>query len=165
MSDVFVRTHKALQSLTLVERWHCDRVAVLKQCTWSKGKHYQAFLKSCVHLKLDPDNPDFYLLNVKLKKGRTALPGGRLFAALGMQGLKSGIRRLLACGFYFDLDMINCFPTILLQIFHYYKIRCPTLTRIVTLRPAAMQEIADWLGSLPGDHLDIAKKLILVTVH
>lgn len=83
----------------------------------------------------------------------------RVFAekGLGLQQFSREIRNLLAKKYYFDIDMVNCHPTILLKICKDNNWACPNLERYVTERDTIIAEL--------GEKYDINKSDIKVCMN
>lgn len=62
---------------------------------------------------------------------------------LGLQQFPRDIRNLLAQPYYFDIDMVNCHPTILLKICKDYNWACPNLERYVADRDTIIAELGE----------------------
>lgn len=77
--------------------------------------------------------------------------------ALPFCQLKRQIRAHLAAARHWDVDMVNCQPAILAQVFARYMIPCPLLSRYVTQREACLDEVQTACGVSRGS----AKKLFV----
>jgi len=85
----------------------------------------------------------------------------RLYSHLSLQGLSKVSRRCISGKFYKDLDIVNCFPVILQQIFLNQNIDCEELTSYVEDRKVALKEVADQLAI----STDVAKRAFLTCLH
>lgn len=84
---------------------------------------------------------------------------GRVYVAhsLGLQGFERDIRNALAQGFYWDLDMVNAHPSILLQVCKSKGWICTNLEHYVNNRADVLNEISSHYGCSMKD----AKNLII----
>lgn len=83
------------------------------------------------------------------KSMRTAnLPLGRLCAVdgMGLQSFSRDIRAALAGRFYWDIDVVNAMPTILIQYCEKNGWVCPALKRYVETREEVLEEVMRELG-------------------
>lgn len=73
-------------------------------------------------------------------KGKTE---GRLYAksGLSLQSIQRRLRHTISRDYYYDIDIINCCPTILLQLCKNNKINCPILDLYVKKREAKINEL------------------------
>ena len=88
---------------------------------------------------------------------------GRQFGS-GFQSMNKHQRRLLAHTLYHDLDIVNCYPSILLQIAQRAGIAMPELDRYVNDRAVVLQEVADYVGGVHATH-SLCKTLVIITLH
>ncbi|KAJ3279618.1 hypothetical protein HK104_001298 [Borealophlyctis nickersoniae] len=71
---------------------------------------------------------------------------GRLYVdpdkkAVGHQKLSKNVRKYITAGYYIDIDVVNCQPTIIIHLFKQLKIDLPPdLKRLVEERAAVLQE-------------------------
>lgn len=84
---------------------------------------------------------------------------GRVYVAHsnGLQGFPREIRNALAKGFYWDLDMVNAHPTILLQVCKNKGWMCTQLDNYVNNRSEVLNQIIDHYGCQMKD----AKNLMI----
>jgi hypothetical protein len=84
---------------------------------------------------------------------------GRLFAegALSLQSFPKRIRHALANNFYYDIDMENCHPKLILQYCQKNNIPCPAINEYVTTRDQVLWNIQEFHKI----NYACAKKLIL----
>jgi hypothetical protein len=67
---------------------------------------------------------------------------GRLYSgASGIQSMAKRIRAILTHRLLYDLDIVNCFPTVLSQIFRYNKIPCDALDAYVRDRDSILKQL------------------------
>jgi len=93
--------------------------------------------------------------------------GGRLFVegGLGYQSLSKWVRHTLAHGLYWDIDMVNAHPVILLQLIKQYSstrfpIRLDAIETYVANRDAVLQEFVECGWSVAD-----AKRSILIVMY
>ena len=60
--------------------------------------------------------------------------------------MKREVRAVLAGQFYWDVDMVNCQPSLLRQKFEEMGIQCPLLDKYVQQRDQCLQEIVEFCG-------------------
>jgi hypothetical protein len=73
---------------------------------------------------------------------KRAVPGhGRFFADRGMQGMPREIRNAIASNKYWDVDVKNCAPTLLLQRCRMAAIPCPRLDEYCRRRDEILAEL------------------------
>ena len=75
--------------------------------------------------------------------------------------LRGALRHTICEGVYFDSDMVNAFPTILLNICEYHNMECKWLKKYIDNREP-------WLRRLVHNHectTDEAKKLIIALMN
>ena len=69
---------------------------------------------------------------------------GRLYVdveKVGHQMLSKNIRKYITNGYYLDIDVVNCQPTIILSLFHQFSVKCPDeLKRYVRDRANVLAE-------------------------
>lgn len=84
---------------------------------------------------------------------------GRLYAekSLSLQNFKKEIRHALAKDIYYDIDMVNCHPTLIAQYCNDHKIECPELQNYVANREKILEKVQKAHSINRGQ----AKKLIL----
>jgi len=70
---------------------------------------------------------------------------------LGLQQFSRDIRNLLAKPFYFDIDVVNCHPTILLKLCKENNWACPNLERYVGERDTILNELCEKYDSSKDD--------------
>jgi hypothetical protein len=89
---------------------------------------------------------------------------GRRFAcnALSLQSLPKLIRGSIAAEFYYDVDMVNCHPTIIKQLFEKHKISMPFLSNYITDRADIIKEICN---ANPSIHEPQVKECILSVLY
>jgi hypothetical protein len=82
---------------------------------------------------------------VKYLFSKNLIDKGRLYAqySLSLQNLKKEIRHTLAKDFYYDIDMVNAHPTLILQYCKDNNIECEHLGRYVTNRDKTLKKIQD----------------------
>ena len=106
------------------------------------------------YLKLKEYSNDIYLKNgikkkYKFAKGRKT---GRIFVeGWGIQKFSGKIRGALCDGLYFDYDMVNAQPSILLNICKEKKITCKFLKKYCLERDEHLNELMDELDLTRGD--------------
>jgi hypothetical protein len=87
---------------------------------------------------------------VSYRLGKTARQNnntlGRLVAPIGLQCFQKDIRGALARPYYWDIDIVNSLPTILIQFCKKNGLSCPALERYVANRTEILSEIVDALG-------------------
>lgn len=103
--------------------------------------------------------------NYNLERNYTYASGmtqGRIFVEnMGLQRIFNQFRGCLCDGLYYDLDMINAHPTLLLYICQQNGIQAPTLAEYVSNRDLHLQElIID-----DGIDRDTAKRLFLTAIN
>ena len=86
---------------------------------------------------------------------------GRLYSKIGLQGLPRNIRSNLAQKYYWDLDIINAHPTILLHIAKENQWVCSNLENYVNNREDVLKEITKHYDC----SRDQAKDLMLVILY
>ena len=71
---------------------------------------------------------------------------GRLFAekSSGLQAFRKDIRHALAKENYYDIDVVNCAPTMISQYCKEKKIKCPNLQKYVDNREKILKDICDF---------------------
>ena len=104
--------------------------------------------------KSEPDNGEkydksnlFYVKSMLKKKGDTSYTFkknkqnfGRVYSDFGLQGLSSEIRNFICHEKCSDIDIVNCHPVLLEQIFHKNGLICPNLTEYVNNRPSILKK-------------------------
>ena len=146
--------------LTCEEIWD---VSVLDQAIVSQ--HVPDEHKATISSILSSINRQTGVLKVKYKPS-DSFQEGRLYANKGYQNVPGYIRRLSGHQYLEDLDLVNCFPSILLQIIQQNGIAAPYLFKYVTEREQCFDLIR-------GEHStcgysmprDILKKAFLVILH
>jgi hypothetical protein len=68
---------------------------------------------------------------------------GRLYGVNSIQGVKKEIRGFLTEGITTDIDMVNCHPTILLELCLKHEFECPNLKLYVNDRDTYLKKIMD----------------------
>lgn len=84
---------------------------------------------------------------------------GRLYAVngVGLQSLERDVRNLLAQDYYWDVDMKNAQPSILLRICNEKGWKCKILNHYIKNREEVLQSISEYYGCSKGD----AKNVII----
>jgi hypothetical protein len=84
---------------------------------------------------------------------------GRLYPKRGassVQGLKRDVRKALTHDNYTDIDIVNCHPVLLSQLFKKHNIECPYLDEYIENREehleAIMPLISDIVDELPDSY-------------
>ena len=122
--------------LILTERWRMTKLKALVDMPWS-------FTNSASHTKVSniyerlvgqPTVRGFAELVCNYNPS-TNLSSGRLYGT-GFQGVPGFVRRLCAPVSYRDVDIENCYPTILVQEFEKHGIQCPNLRVYIENREA-----------------------------
>ena len=107
-------------------------------------------------------------VHTKYKYGKKT-PFGRLYASgPSLQHVSKWIRNLCASSIYHDIDIVNCFPSLLQQIVQRHGLACPHLTHYVTNREAVFQKVNEtYSGENAGATLtrEQLKKCFLVSLH
>ena len=70
-------------------------------------------------------------------------PTGRVYAKNGIQSIWGLIRGALTYGMYYDFDIVNAHPTILLYICRLHKVRCAGLEYYVKNRALCLSEMCE----------------------
>jgi hypothetical protein len=73
------------------------------------------------------------------------------------QNLETKLRSLLFCGKVFDLDMVNCQPTVMCQLAEQLGLRCPKLQLIVERR----KEQLEIVQQIKGVDYKLAKQFVI----
>ncbi len=105
----------------------------------------------------------YYLRSKLFRTTREFEEYGRLYAykIVGLQLLKREVRALLSYGIYYDIDIVNCHPTILLQIAKDNEINCPNLKNYMEKREKYLKIITDNNDITRSD----AKKLVISIIN
>lgn len=86
---------------------------------------------------------------------------GRIYSTDGIQMISGWIRRILTAGLYYDIDIVNCSPSLLLQWNERHGIESPLLRRLVNERDCVFSVIVNETGlELPKDR-DQIKQMVL----
>lgn len=65
---------------------------------------------------------------------------GRVYSKFGLQGLSSQIRNYVCHENCYDIDIVNCHPVLLEQVFHKNGLTCPNLTEYVKDRYSILKK-------------------------
>lgn len=65
---------------------------------------------------------------------------GRVYSKFGLQGLSSQIRNYICHENCYDIDIVNCHPVLLEQVFHKNGLTCPNLTEYVKDRSSILKK-------------------------
>ena len=65
---------------------------------------------------------------------------GRMYATYGAQGVKGWVRRLCCHKYYHDIDIVNCYPVLLLQIAEKHHVEASALRGYVLNREAVLKD-------------------------
>jgi hypothetical protein len=87
---------------------------------------------------------------------------GRLYSAHSAQSLSKPIRNICADGRLSDIDIDNCYPTVLLQVSNRNGIKTPVLRRYVEERE---QIIGTLLTKYPRLNRERVKNAFIVSMH
>ena len=116
-------------TLSLTEKWDLPMLFRIANLGASDPK-----IDSLLHVTQDIQcYGDVGLLTVRYKASKAA-PLGRLYAHPSLQSTSGWIRRLCAHKFYHDVDIENCFPTVLRQVAVQHGLLCPALAQYVEHR-------------------------------
>jgi hypothetical protein len=89
---------------------------------------------------------------------------GRVFVAnsLGLQGFSKDIRNALASGLYWDVDMVNAHPTILVQLCEQKGWNCAGLKHYVENRDQVIGDIMAHYGCSHSDAKNLMLRLVFL---
>ena len=106
--------------------------------------------------------PNFRSVKVSYKHARGATDG-RVFACYGqsLQSMSRLVRGVLAEGIYYDVDMVNAHPTILLHICQERKVDTPCLREYVNSR----DDVLDRLVKAYNSDKSTAKRTIISVIY
>ena len=112
-------------------------------------------------------NGNFVEVKYDFTKDYKTMMLGRLIAEqkMGFQQFHHDIRNLLAQPYYFDIDMKNAHPTILLKICKDNGWSCPMLERYVHERDAIFKECEEQYGLVKSDVKNIMIRAIYQGIH
>ncbi len=86
------------------------------------------------------------VVKVTYKPAKNDVHGlGRLFAnkSLSLQGMCKSMRHIVACGYYYDIDFVNCHPVIIEWLCHNFGIDCTHLSEYILNRDAIINELVE----------------------
>ena len=107
------------------------------------------------------DHVDILKVDVTYKLGRMTAYGRQYASFPSLQTCPGWLRRLCSYGLYFDVDIVNAFPTIFDQIAGKHNIDTPELDKYVANRNAVVDKICADL-SLSFDQV---KRAFLIALH
>ena len=82
-------------------------------------------------------------------------------AHMGAIALRREIRGTIFGDIYTDIDIVNCHPSLILQIAQMYEIECPQLTNYVTNRTKVLSEVMNYYKV----NRDQAKNLFIILLY
>ena len=145
-------------ALTLTEKWDMDMLMKLV----NEGPRAEPALMAV----LQAVNQQTGELRATYKAAEGA-EFGRVYAYPSLQSVPGWARRLCAHDTYHDIDISNCFPSLLLQVAQQQGLECPPLKRYVEHRDAVFRQVqAEWgTGRRPPLSREVLKRCFLVSLH
>ena len=127
---------------------HFDEYPDIVKVDPDTNTDYRNCLRKYIKNSEPVGKPNYRGVSVHYKPARGA-SDGRLFAQFGMsmQPMPSKVRAVLADGYYYDVDMVNAHPTILLHICQERKVDTPCLKEYVETREAVIDRLVRVYGS------------------
>jgi len=86
---------------------------------------------------------------------------GRLYAPQSYQSLTKKVRSIVGMEFYHDIDIENCFPTLIYQVFQENRIPCSLLLDYIATRESVFERIILETGL----NRDTVKKCFIIVLH
>ena len=155
--DEFIPYDSANHNEGMIEKWDLatlQRIANL-EVEDPKTKCLNQILQE---IKVDGD---VGFLTVRYKPSLSA-PFGRLYGYPSLQSVPGWVRRLCSHKYYHDIDVENCFPTVLQQLAVQNNILCPELTKYVADRQGIFEQVQRETGPLSKD---ILKTCFITMLH
>lgn len=109
------------------------------------------------------NNTPYGYIKIEYNKGDKCNNKGRAYVNrfIGIQQIITPLRGLICNDIYDDIDIINCHPTILNQLFNKYNIDSPYLLKYIINRNKILYEVAKEEGSTEAE----AKQKILSIIY
>ena len=112
-------------------------------------------------IMLDEKNNEYYHIKSDYKFGKT-IDFGRLYTKNSLQGCAGYLRRLTSDMYYHDIDMVNAFPSILVQICNKFNVKCTVLKNYVNEKDSIITQI---MKDHPQLSYQDVKKMFLICMH
>jgi len=134
---------------TYREKWNLVEAASVL-ASLPVGHHDTPVLRKVLS---DADDDGFVTVRYKYAEG---LDHGRVYATKSYQNVTVNTRRRCARDTYMDLDIVNCFPVLLLQVMERHGVECRELSNYVANRAAIIESICTTNTSMTKDMVKLA---------
>jgi hypothetical protein len=148
-------------SFVLYEFWCLALVATLLEVL-PEGQHDVPILRDVLSRADGQGRIKQNYVNSKARQASTAFQRKYVERHVGFQSISSSARNFCAAGKYFDVDIVNCHPFLLRQIFNRNGIPIPLLEEYVVKREDI---IAGLLKKHPQLDRDAIKKAFIVAIN